>query len=168
MMVTRIQAQILTKEAFAPFGEVIECKDAITYECNQGRAIRFHDLLKDIDILDQSGRLGVSIYRSIPSPMPFDVEVMERHPLGTQAFIPMTMDQQSRYLVAVAPAGELNPALITAFIVNGQVGINYKKGIWHLPIVALSKDLDFLAIDRIGQEKNCDEVKFPFGDLQII
>ena len=167
-MATRIQSQILTKEAFAPFGEIIECEDAITYECNQGRAIRYHDLIKNIDVTDQSGKLGVSIYRSIPSVMPIEVEVMECHPLGTQAFIPMTMDQQSRYLVAVAPAGDLNPALITAFIVKGQVGINYKKGIWHLPIVALDRDLDFFAVDRIGPENNCDEVTFSPGELQII
>jgi ureidoglycolate lyase len=75
------------------------------------------------------GKVGLSIYKSFPSSIPFGVEVMERHPLGTQAFIPMTMDHQSRYLIAVAPGGDLNPALITAFIVQGQIGINYKKGI---------------------------------------
>ena len=162
-MNAKIQAQIINKEAFAPYGELIECDGAITYKCNQGRAIRYHDLLKNLDVTENSGKIGVSIYKSIPSPIPFEVEVMERHPLGTQAFIPMTKDHQSRYLVAVAPAGELNPA----FIVNGQVGINYKKGVWHLPIVALDGDMDFLAIDRIGPEKNCDEIKFHPGQLSI-
>ena len=162
-----IQAQVINKEVFAPYGELIECEGAITYKCNQGRAIRYHDLLKNLDVTDNSGKIGLSIYKSIPSPIPFEVAVMERHPLGTQAFIPMTMDQHSRYLVAVAPAGDLHLALIIAFIVSGQVGINYKKGVWHLPIVALDRDMDFLAIDRIGPEKNCDEVRFLPGQLRI-
>jgi len=162
-----IQSQVINKEAFAPYGELIACDGAMTYQCNQGRAIRYHDLLKNLDITDKSGKVGLSIYKSVPSPIPFEVEVMERHPLGTQAFIPMTKDHQSRYLVAVAPAGDFNPALITAFIVQGQVGINYKKGIWHLPIVALDGDMDFLAIDRIGPEKNCDEVIFSPDELRI-
>jgi len=162
-----IKAQVMNKEVFAPYGELIECDGAITYDCNQGRAIRFHDLLKNLDVTDKLGKVGLSIYKSVPSPIPFEVEVMERHPLGTQAFIPMTKDHQSRYLVAVAPSGDLNAALITAFIVKGQVGINYKKGVWHLPIVALDSNMDFLAIDRIGPEINCDEVTFSQGQLRI-
>ena len=168
MMAAIIQAQVIDRDTFAPYGELIDCDSAIIYECNQGRAIRYHDLLKNLDVTDKSGKVGLSIYKSIPSLIPFEVEVMECHPLGTQAFIPMTMDAQSRYLVAVAPAGDLNPALITAFIVEGQLGINYKKGVWHLPIVALDGDMDFLTIDRIGPEKNCDEVKFSPGELRII
>lgn len=128
-MSTSIKAQVMNKEAFAPYGELIDCDGAITYDCNQGRAIRYHDLLKNLDVTDRLGKVGLSIYKSFPSSIPFGVEVMERHPLGTQAFIPMTMDHQSRYLIAVAPGGDLNPALITAFIVQGQIGINYKKGI---------------------------------------
>ena len=162
-----IQAQLISKEAFAPYGELIECDGAITYECNQGRAIRYDDLLKNLDVSDKSGKVCLSIYKSVPSPIPFEVVVMERHPLGTQAFIPMTKDHQSRYLVAVAPSGDLKLGLITSFIVKGQVGINYKKGVWHLPIVALDIDIDFLAIDRIGPEKNCDEMKFSPGELSI-
>ena len=162
-----IEAQVMNKEAFAPYGELIECDGAITYDFNQGRAIRYHDLLKNLDVTDKLGKVGLSIYKSVPSPIPFEVEVMERHPLGTQAFIPMTKDHQSRYLVAVAPGGDLNPALIAAFIVKGQVGINYKKGIWHLPIVALDGDMDFLVIDPIGPEINCDELTFSPGQLRI-
>ena len=167
MMDATIEAQVINTNAFAPYGDLIDCDGAITYECNQGRAIRYHDLLKNIDVSDKSGKVGLSIYKSTPSLIPFEVEVMECHPLGTQAFIPITIDPQSRYLVAVAPAGDLNPALITAFIVKGQIGINYKKGVWHLPIVALDRAMDFLAIDRIGPEKNCDEVKFSPGELLI-
>jgi len=167
MMAIRIHTQIITRDAFAPYGELMECEGAITYKCNQGRAIRYHDLLKNIDVSDKSGKVGLSIYKSAPSLIPFEVEVMECHPLGTQAFIPMTIDPQSRYLVAVAPAGDLNPVLITAFIVKGQVGISYKKGVWHLPIVALDRAMDFLAIDRMGPEKNCDEVKYSPGELLI-
>ena len=162
-----IQSQAISKEAFATFGELIDCKGATTYECNQGRAIRYHDLLKNIDVTALSGRIGLSIYKSVASPIPFDIKVMERHPLGTQAFVPMTMNPNSRYLIAVAPAGELDVSCIAAFVVNGPIGVNYKKGVWHLPIVALDHEMDFLTLDRIGPEKNCDEVVFSIGEYRI-
>ena len=63
-----IEAQVMNKEAFAPYGELIECDGAITYDCNQGRAIRYHDLLKNLDVTDKLGKVGLSIYKSVPSP----------------------------------------------------------------------------------------------------
>jgi ureidoglycolate lyase len=153
-----IKAEIITKEAFEPFGDLITFEGAQTFNCNQGRAVRYHDLAKSVDVTDEGGRAGLSIYRSVASPSPFKVEVMERHPLGSQIFIPMTMSPNTRFLIAVAPCGELDLNQVRAFIVPGQQGINYKKGIWHLPIVALDQALDFLTLDRIGDHKNCDEV----------
>lgn len=153
-----IQAKRITKEEFAAFGELINFDDATKISCNQGRAIRYHDLAQHIDVIEGNGRAGLSIYRTTPSQPPFLVEVMERHPLGSQAFIPMTMSSTARFLVSVAPYGELDLSKVKSFVVNGQQGVNYKKGIWHLPIVALDQPLDFIALDRIGVEKNCDEV----------
>ena len=167
MIESQIKARSITRDDFSPFGELLMCEGAVTYACNQGRATRYHDLLKNIDVSEGVGRVGLSIYKSTPSSIPFKIEVMERHPLGTQAFIPMTMDPESRYLVAVAPAGEFDKNKILAFIVNGQIGVNYKKGVWHLPIVALDTDMDFLAVDRIGVGINCDETCFFPGELII-
>lgn len=153
-----IKAKKISKENFAPYGDLITFEGAQTFNCNQGRAVRYHDLAKHIDVEDEGGRAGLSIYRSVPSPIPFDIEVMERHPLGSQIFIPMSMEPSDRFLIAVAPLGELDLSKVEAFIVSGQQGINYIKGIWHLPIVALDKSLDFITLDRIGEGRNCDEI----------
>jgi ureidoglycolate lyase len=154
-----IRAGEISREAFAAFGDVILLEGARTFACNQGRAVRHHDLAPHVDVTDEGGRAGLSIYRSVASPLPFEVMVMERHPLGSQIFIPMTTDPQSRYLIAVAPAGDFRLEAVRAFVVRGQTGINYFKGVWHLPIVALDRPMDFLAVDRIGSGSNLDEVR---------
>ena len=66
MMGASIQAQVINKEAFSPYGELIACDGAMTYQCNQGRAIRYHDLLKNLDITDISGKVGLSFYDDFP------------------------------------------------------------------------------------------------------
>jgi ureidoglycolate lyase len=164
-MAITIQAEHITDKAFAPFGELISCQGATTFDCNQGRAVRYHDLAKCIDVADMGGKAGLSIYKSIASPMPFLIEVMERHPLGTQIFLPMTTDPGTRFLVAVAPPGDLDLTKVKAFVISGQQGVNYFKGVWHLPIVALDKPIDFVTVDRIGDGNNCDEVKFDPGNF---
>lgn len=151
-------AQPLTPEKFAPYGDVITLPGAQQIACNQGRGIRFHDLAPQLDVSDAEGRAGVSVYRIVASQLPFTLHVMERHPLGSQAFIPLNPQLHSRYLVVVAPAGEFQPQAMEAFIVTGCCGVNYAKGVWHLPIVALDQAMEFIAVDRIGTGNNCDEV----------
>jgi ureidoglycolate lyase len=80
---------------------------------------------------------------------------MERHPLGSQAFVPLG---EVRYAVVVAPAGELDPTQLRAFWVNAGQGVNYAKGVWHHPLLAFDRVSDFLVVDRGGQQPNCDEV----------
>jgi len=144
----------LTREAFAPFGDVIELDGARHFPINGGTTERFHDLAS-IDVSEAGGRAIVSVFRAQPRVWPVEIAMMERHPLGSQAFVPLG---DVRYAVVVAPAGELDPAQLRAFWVEGGQGVNYAKGVWHHPLLAFDRVSDFLVIDRGGSQPNCDEV----------
>lgn len=146
----------LSHEAFAPFGDVIEASDAARhFTINAGNTERYHDLA-NIEP-GPEGRVIVSIFRGQPRTLPFAVQMMERHPLGSQAFIPMS---GRRYLVVVAPAGEAPAAEdLRVFLARADQGVNYATGVWHHPLLALDEVCDFLVIDRAGPGHNCDEIQ---------
>ena len=151
-----IVAEPLTREAFAPFGDVIEANDAARhFAINGGNTERYHDLAT-VDA-GPDGRVIVSIFRGQPRAMPFPIEMMERHPLGSQAFVPMS---GRPYLVVVAPAGNA-PGIedLRVFLARGDQGVNYARGVWHHPLLALDAVSDFLVVDRAGDGHNCDEVQ---------
>ncbi|MGF6772073.1 ureidoglycolate lyase [Paraburkholderia sp. GAS199] len=143
----------LTKAAFAPFGDVIELDGAKQIPINLGTTIRYHDLAK-VDVTDESGRTLVNLFRGQPRTLPFEVKMLERHPLGSQAFVPLN---DKPYLVVVAPAGELDPQAIRAFVTSGWQGVNYAKGVWHHPLIALGEVSDFIVVDRGGEGLNLNE-----------
>jgi len=151
----RLVAEPLTREAFAPFGEVIAADAGVRhFSINGGNTERYHDLAR----LDPGpdGRLIVSIFRGQPRPLPFLVEMMERHPRGSQAFMPLADEP---YLVVVAPPGPPpGPADLRAFLAAPGQGVNYAAGTWHHPLLALHRVCDFLVLDRAGPGDNCDEV----------
>lgn len=150
-----LEIQPLTREAFAPFGEVIEASDAVQhFTINAGNTERYHDLARIEPGAD--GRVIVSIFRGQPRALPFRVRMMERHPKASQAFIPMS---GKPYLVVVAPAGE-PPKVedLRVFLARGDQGVNYATGVWHHPLLALEAVCDFLVVDRSGPGHNCDEV----------
>lgn len=144
----------LTKERFAPYGDVIgastECADAM----NADRFERFDDLC-GVDIA-KGGRVSVSIARCrTATALPYRIDMVERHPLGSQAFIPLT---PCRMLVVVAPPGEsVEEDALRAFVSNGRQGINYYRGTWHMPLIAFEAGQQFLIIDRGGNEPNCEQ-----------
>jgi ureidoglycolate lyase len=143
----------LTREAFAPFGDVIELEGAREIPINLGTTIRYHDLA-NVDINDAGGRTLVNLFRGQPRTLPFEVKMLERHPLGSQAFIPF---DEKPYLVVVAPAGDLDPQAIRAFVTCGWQGVNYAKGVWHHPLIALGEVSDFIVVDRGGEGCNLNE-----------
>ncbi len=146
----------LTREAFAPYGDVIEASDAARhFTINAGNTERYHDLA-NIEP-GPEGRVIVSIFRGQPRSLPFTVQMMERHPLASQAFIPMS---GKPYLVVVAPAGEA-PGVeqLKVFLARGDQGVNYATGVWHHPLLALEGVCDFLVVDRSGPNPNCDEIE---------
>ncbi|CAG9227240.1 Ureidoglycolate lyase [Paraburkholderia sabiae] len=144
----------LTREAFAPFGDVIELDGAKQIPINLGTTIRFHDLAH-VDVTDEGGRTLVNLFRGQPRMLPFEVKMMERHPLGSQAFIPLN---DKPYLVVVAPRGELVESEIRAFVTSGWQGVNYAKGVWHHPLLSLGEVSDFIVVDRGGEGLNLHEL----------
>lgn len=159
----------LTSEAFAPFGDVIEANAAAhSFLINGGTTQRFHDLAEvtcgndGVDGQDTTqARVGISIFRGQARVFPLPVTMLERHPKGSQAFIPL---QALPYLVVVAPNGENDgPDLdrLRLFYVNAKQGVNYRQGTWHHPLLALAEISDFLVVDRIAGGPNCDEFYFP-------
>ncbi|WP_244816086.1 ureidoglycolate lyase [Caballeronia sp. Lep1P3] len=143
----------LTRAAFEPFGDVIELDGAKQIPINLGTTIRFHDLCK-VDVTDEGGRALVNLFRGQPRVLPFEVKMMERHPLGSQAFVPLN---DRPYLVVVAPAGKLDESEIRAFVTRGWQGVNYAKGVWHHPLIALGEVSDFIVVDRGGEGTNLNE-----------
>lgn len=154
----QISVEALTSVAFAPFGDVIEAGESTRqFPINEGFATRFHDLAH-VDVLDQGGWPILNIFRAVPRVLPMQLRVMERHPLGSQAFVPLS---QRSYLVVVAPAStKLEPGQIRCFLALAGQGVNYAKGTWHHPLIAIESISDFLVVDRGGlvDDHNLDEV----------
>ena len=150
-----LQAEPLTREAFAPFGDVIQVDDAVeAFPINGGTTTRYHDQCR-VEILGQDARPAISLFRSQPYTFPIALELLERHPQGSQAFMPVAGE---RFVIVVAPPGEtIHAAQIRAFITDGSQGVNYRAGVWHHPMLALDRIGDFLVVDRTGAGNNCDE-----------
>jgi ureidoglycolate lyase len=149
----------LTADAFAPFGSVIEASDAaVKLDINQGHALRY-DRLADIDAADAGGTSAISLFRARPL-AELVLRVFERHPLGSQTFVPLS---GRPYLVAVAPAGPFDAARIRLFHAEGHQGVHYLKGVWHHFLLVLDES-DFLVVDRAGPGDNCEEVGLAPGE----
>lgn len=145
----------LTAAAFAPFGDVIAVDAAQRhFPINGGNTERYHALAA----LDPGpdGRPIVSIFRGQPRALPFTIAMVERHPLGSQTFMPLA---DAPYLVVVArPGPPPGPGDLRAFLAQPGQGVNYARGVWHHPLLALQQVCDFLVIDRQGPGNNCEEV----------
>ena len=149
----------LTPEAFEPFGSVIEAADAaVKLDINQGHAVRY-DALAEVDVADGGGMAVISLFRARPLGEPV-LKGFERHPLGSQSFVPLS---GKPYLVAVAPAGDFDPAGIRLFRAEPHQGVHYRKGVWHHFLLVLAES-EFLVVDRAGPGDNCDEVELAPAD----
>ena len=148
----------LTPERFAPFGDVIATSGSKVSPMNAARFERF-DALATVDI---DGSIEIGIVRSRePTALPYHFDMVERHPLGSQAFIPLS---PFSFVVVVGPAGEsIAPADLRAFVTNGRQGINYRRGTWHMPLIALERAQAFLVVDRAPMSGNCEEHVFEEG-----
>lgn len=161
-----IQIENLTLENFAPFGEVISANGHDFFHINDAHTERYHALVTT-EIMGNA-KAGISIFRNTKSTqIPFSIAMLERHPNGSQAFIPM---QGQKFLVIVAPCLNQNePDLsgLRAFITDGSQGVNYRAGTWHHPLLTLENPSDFAVVDRIGRGHNCDVFQFTHS-IQII
>ena len=152
-MTITLVPKLLTRERFAPYGDVIESVVDRTAAMNAERFERFDDLCK-LDMADD-GRVAVSIARCrVATALPYRLDMVERHPLGSQAFVPLG---PSRMIVVVAPPEEsVEASDLCAFVTNGRQGINYHLGTWHMPLIAFETGQEFLIIDRAADQPNCD------------
>lgn len=147
----------LTAAGFEPFGEVIETAGAKPLSINEGTTERFHDLA-GVDVSENDGKTLINIFRGQPRPRPIEIKMVERHPLGSQAFVPL---QDTPWLVVVAPVGDsVGIRDLRCFQATGKQGVNYRRGVWHHPLLVLQPDQDFLVVDRGGRGQNCDEIWF--------
>jgi len=148
----------LTRAAFAPYGDVIEKDGADHFPINNGTTERYHDLAL-VDVTGgKNGRVLISICHAQPLIYPLDIQFVERHPLGSQAFIPT--NNQPFYLIVGIAGDDIKPETLKAFITNGKQGVNYHKGVWHHPIMAQGSACDFIVVDRGGDGDNCEEHHF--------
>lgn len=157
-----IRLEPLTREAFAPYGEVVEAAGEAE-SINRGTAKNYSDLAR-IDVTAGGGRPRLSLYRATPVRLPFAIRLLERHALGSQCFVP-TGGQ--RFVAVVAPPGDpVDAGAIRAFLANGRQGVNYRPGTWHHPLLAWGAPGEFLVIDRAGEGTDCDEC--PLDDLGLV
>ena len=153
MQTLSLTPQPLTAQAFAAFGDVIEARSETVININQGTSQRFHDLAR-VDVASGEGHPLVNIFRASPYPEPLTLAMMEKHPLGSQLFMPL---QQHAYLVAVAQASDqVSAGDITVFSASGNQGVNFQPGTWHHPLLVLAQQ-DFLVVDRGGKGDNLVE-----------
>ena len=146
----RIDVEPLAPEAFSPFGQVLEAVGDPHRIINQGLCGRWHDLCEPEAI---DGPVGISLFRSETRSLPYRLEMVERHPLGSQAFLPMTADP---FLVVVCPDEGGRPGRPRAFLTEPGQGVNYARGCWHGVLTPLAPPGLFAVVDRIG-EGNLEE-----------
>jgi ureidoglycolate lyase len=142
----------LTQASFAPFGDVIESEARDSFLINNGMAERFH-ALANIDVRGDDGGAILSLVNSQKYKLPRQVDHVENHPLGSQAFIPL--DQTPFIVVVCAACDKPNAHDLQAFVTNGQQGINYHAATWHHVLLTPYAAMNFLCVDRVGSGNNC-------------
>jgi ureidoglycolate lyase len=145
-----LTATTINSDAIAGLAELIDASDTPDKLINQGRCGRFHDRAT----LDVEGRVGVSVFQSTSFSLPFKMEMMERHPLGSQAFLPM---QESEYLVVLAEDKDGAPVAPRAFIAGPGQGVNIGRNVWHGVLCPLSDPGLFMVVDRVSEGPNLEE-----------
>ena len=140
----------ITRKNFAAYGDLISSDNIKPIDINAGYAKRF-DNLANINTSRDGGKTIISIFSTLKRTFPMKINMMEKHPLGSQAFIPM---RETNFIVFVAPPGdkpEINK--IESFVVSRGMGINYKPDIWHFPLIS-TENMNFLVMDRKGTGDN--------------
>ena len=145
-----IKPKLISKENFKKFGDMITTSGIKPLEINDGYAKRF-DGIANLNTKKDDGESTISIFSALKRSFPMKVDMMEKHPLGSQAFIPM---KETVFLAFVAPEGD-EPDLnkIESFIIPNGIGVNYNAGVWHFPLIA-TEDMNFLVVDRLGDGDN--------------
>ncbi|RMH48763.1 MAG: ureidoglycolate lyase [Alphaproteobacteria bacterium] len=154
-MTAPLVARPLSAEAFRPFGDVLEAQGDPDRIINDGHCGRWHDRAR-IDMA--GGPAGLSIFRASPRRFPVSIGLLERHPLGSQAFVPMAA---APFLVVVAPDAGGLPGAPLAFVAGPGQGVNYLRGVWHAVLTPLAPPGLFAVLDRVDEAPNLEEHRLP-------
>jgi ureidoglycolate lyase len=146
----------LTKSAFAPFGDVIEADPSSMRLINGGTTERFHALAA-AEVAGEGARIIINLFRGQPRAFPYKVAMMERHPFGSQSFSPIS---GRPFLVVVSDDEGGRPGQPQVFLARGDQGVNYRRNVWHHPLMVLAQPSDFLVVDRDGPGDNLEEFFF--------
>ena len=155
-MAERLTIQLLTREAFAPFGTVIEADPASMRHINGGTTERYH-ALAEAEAVGEDARVIINLFRGVPRAFPYAVDMMERHPFGSQSFSPI--DDRPWLVIAAEDEGG-RPGRPQVFRAGGRQGVNYRRNVWHHPLMTLGAPSDFLVVDRLGGGVNLEEFFF--------
>ena len=151
-----LKLEPLDANSFAEFGDVIDTKGRQPFPINQGTTQRYHHL-STVQVMGDNAVAGISLARGNAFQLPLTIHMLERHPKGSQAWIPL---HGASFVVVVAPNGpddRPDETRLRAFHARMGQGVNYRSGIWHHPLLALGEAGDFAVVDRIGTDPNCDE-----------
>ena len=152
-MAEKLTIQPLTKEAFAPFGSVIETDPAAMRYINGGTTERYNALAV-AEAVGDDAKVIINIFRGSPRSFPYAVNMMERHPFGSQSFSPI---DDRPWLVVVAEDEDGKPGRPQVFRAGGRQGVNYGRNVWHHPLMTVGAVSDFLVVDRMGGGNNVIE-----------
>tara|TARA_E500000331_G_C16780241_1_gene507792 strand:+ start:50 stop:553 length:504 start_codon:yes stop_codon:yes gene_type:complete len=145
-----IKPKPITKENFRKFGDMITTTDIKPIKINNGYAKRY-DGIANLNTKKDNGESTISIFSALKRSFPMKVDMMEKHPLGSQAFVPM---KETTFLALVAPEGNKpDISKVESFIISKGIGVNYNPGIWHFPLIS-TEDMNFLVVDRLGDGDN--------------
>ena len=133
------------------FGDVLDCTGAPDKIINAGLCGRYHDRAL-IDVAD--GKTGISLFNAEPRSLPYELNLLERHPEGSQAFIPMSLHN---FLIIVAEDDHGKPGQVHAFLSTAGQAINFHRGVWHGVLTPLHAPGLFAVVDRIGEGANLEE-----------
>ncbi|NTJ43046.1 ureidoglycolate lyase [Agrobacterium larrymoorei] len=155
-MTEYLEIKPLTKRAFAPFGDVIETTLQSMRLINSGNTERHHALAQ-ADVMGEGAKVVLNIFRGTARVFPYTVDMMERHPLGSQSFSPLS---GKPFLVVVSEDENGRPAKPQVFLARGDQGVNYHRNVWHHPLMTVDATCDFLVVDRDGPGNNLEEYFF--------
>lgn len=155
-MTETLPIQPLTKDGFAPYGDVIEADPSRMRLINNGTTERFHGLAEPV-VIGQPERLIFNIFRGQARQFPYLIDMMERHPFGSQSFVPLS---GRPFLIAVSDDEDGQPGRPLVFLAGAHQGVNYFPNTWHHPLMALGEVSDFLVVDRDNTAENLQEFTF--------
>ncbi|QMU57358.1 MAG: ureidoglycolate lyase [Boseongicola sp.] len=153
-MTDRVVIELLTQQAFQRYGDILDTSGDADVLINQGNCQRFHDRAR-LDF--EGGQPGLSIFNAKPRELPLKLDMLERHPMGSQAFIPMAW---TPFLIVVSADNDNQPERPSAFLSKPGQAINFHKGTWHGVLTPLQAPGQFAVLDRIGEGNNLEEFWF--------